>query len=73
METWIVLLIGIVVGSVITGILEEIRTAHGVLKIDHSNPEKDVFRFELKEPLDQLEAKTRIAFKIDNGADLSQK
>ena len=73
MEIVVAFLIGVIVGCVITAIWEECRTAHGVLRIDHSDPEKDVFRFDLTDQLDQLEAKTRVAFKIDNGADLSQK
>ena len=73
MEILIALLIGALIGWGITAIWEERRTAHGVLRIDHSNPEKDVFRFDLTEPLYQLETKTRVAFKIDNSADLSQK
>lgn len=43
----------------------------GTLKIDHSNPEKDVYRFEV-DNLDKLNKKRKIVLKIDNNADLSQ-
>lgn len=44
----------------------------GVLKIDHSNPEKDVYRFDV-DNLDKLSKKRRIVLRVDNNADLSQK
>lgn len=43
----------------------------GTLKIDHSNPEKDVYRFEI-DNLDELSKMSRITLKIDNAAKLSQ-
>ena len=48
------------------------QRATGTLKIDHSNPEKDVYRFEIDD-LDKLNTKTRIVLKIDHDANLSQK
>ena len=45
---------------------------NGTLRIDHSNPEKDVYRFEI-DNLDRLRNKKHIRLKIDNNADLSQK
>lgn len=44
----------------------------GVLKIDHSDPEKDLYRFEI-EDLDKLSKRKMIVLKIDHNADLSQK
>lgn len=44
----------------------------GVLKIDHSNPEKDVYRFDISN-LDDLTKKKRVVLRVDNSADLSQK
>lgn len=43
----------------------------GTLKIDSSNPEKDVYRFEIDD-LDKLSKKSRIVLKVDRNADLSQ-
>ena len=42
----------------------------GALKIDHSNPEKDVYRFVIDD-LDSLNKKKRILLVIDHNADLS--
>lgn len=46
-------------------------TAYGTLRIDHSNPEKDVYRIELGD-LDKLKKKRRIELTIDHNANLSQ-
>ena len=44
----------------------------GTLKIDHSDPEKDIYRIDIND-LDKLSKKKLIILKIDNHADLSQK
>lgn len=68
---WI--LIGIVVGWIITSIIFVLgHPKAGVLKIDHSNPEKDTYRFEIDD-LDSLSKRKYITLSIDNHADLSQK
>ena len=46
-------------------------TTRGVLRIDHSNQEKDVYRFEIND-LENLNEKNKIVLKIDHYADLSQ-
>ena len=46
--------------------------ARGTLKIDHSDPEKDLYRFEIGE-LDGLSKKMRVILIIEHDADLSQK
>ena len=43
----------------------------GTLRIDHSNPDKDVYRFDVDD-LDKLPKKKRILLGVDNAADLSQ-
>ena len=60
------------IGSVITWIIFSCKTAYGTLRIDHSNPEKDVYRFDVDD-IDKLSKKKRIVLKVDNNADLSQK
>lgn len=65
------LLIGIVVGAIVSLLWHRFRKTNGVLKIDHSNPEKDVYRFEINE-IDNIAHKTRIVLRIDHKADLSQ-
>ena len=44
----------------------------GVLKIDSSNPEKDIYRFEVYN-LDALSKKKYILMKVKRSSDLSQK
>lgn len=71
MNTYLLFLAGIVVGSIIGSIIQEIRVAHGTLKIDKSNPQTDVYRLCLND-LDILSKKKYIRLKIDANADLSQ-
>lgn len=61
---------GVVAGVIATIIVYSIQTKHGTLRIDHSNPEKDVFRFDIDD-LDILTKKKRIVLRIDNDAILS--
>lgn len=63
------LAIGILIGVVIALLW---RPTDGVIRIDHSNPEKDLYRFEI-DSLEKLEKKKKIILKIDHYADLSQK
>lgn len=67
---WFVL--GFVLAILIDVVERLILKPHGTLRIDHSNPEKDVYRFEIND-LDSLDKKKRIVLKIDHHADLSQK
>ena len=46
--------------------------AGGPLKIDHSDPEKHLYRFEIDD-LDDLSKKKRVILSIEHDADLSQK
>lgn len=63
-------LIGVVFGLTF-GLLRPHKSS-GVLKIDHSNPEKDVYRLEIND-LDSLSKKNNIILKVDNDSNLSQK
>lgn len=65
-------LLGILVGMVVNILILRFRKPDGVLKIDRSNPEKDIYRFEI-DNLEKLTKKNRVALKIDNHAYLSQK
>ena len=67
---WII--IGVMLGSIITNIIFYALSESGKLRIDHSNPDKDVYRIEFRD-LDKLAKKKRVILKIDNNADLSQK
>lgn len=65
-------IIGAIFGSIVYAIVQYITVAHGTLRIDHTDPEKDVYRFEI-DNLDKLNKKSYVELKIDHDADLSQK
>ena len=67
---WI--LLAAFLGSVLTNVIYFKSTAFGTLKIDNSNPGKDVYRLDI-EHLDKVSKKKYIQLKIETGADLSQK
>lgn len=76
MSWYLWLVVGIIVGIIVTlvfsAIFRRVRTACGILKIDRSNPEKDVYRLDIGD-LDKLSNKKRVVLTVDNRADLSQK
>lgn len=59
--------IGVVVGTIVTILITKLCAGSGVLRIDHSDPEKDVYRFEL-DRFEDLRKKKRIVMRIDNNA-----
>ena len=71
---WLVvgIIVGMIVALVFSAIFRRLRTACGTLKIDRSNPEKDVYRLDIGD-LDKLSNKKRVVLTVDNHADLSQK
>ena len=71
MTVWLAHLLGIIVGSVVVSIWYCIHTSFGTLKIDRSNPEKDVYRLAIDD-LDKLSKKRYVRLKVDKNADLSQ-
>lgn len=65
------------VGGFLTGVIcawtvWRLGLSSGILRIDHSNSKKDVYRFEIDD-LDLLHEKDYILLKIEHEADLSQK
>lgn len=73
METTLVTLaIAFLSGILVDHLIYNLQKAYGVLRIDHSSSEKDVYRFEI-DNLDILSKKKFIVLKVDNNADLSQK
>nr|DAD58024.1 MAG TPA: hypothetical protein [Caudoviricetes sp.] len=72
MDLYMWIAIGLVAASIIKDIIIYAITGVGTLKIDHSDPEKDVYRIDIDD-LDKLSKKKRIVLKVDNDADLSQK
>lgn len=68
----LLLVAGVLIGIIICSVINIFEVTHGTLRIDHSNPDKDIYRFEIDD-LDKLKNKSRIKLKIDHEADLSQK
>ena len=67
------LIVGIIVGIIVTTLVVKFsKRSAGTLKIDYSNPDKDVYRFEIDD-LDALSTKKKVTLKVDNKADLSRK
>lgn len=64
-------LVGTIFGTVITSLIFKYNSKSGVLRIDHSNPEKDLYKLELGD-LDELSKKKHLVLTIDHNADLSQ-
>ncbi len=77
MEPTVILMIlsailGAGLGGAIASLAQTFVQTSGTLKIDHSDPEKDLYRFEIDD-LDSLPSKKRIILKIECKSDLSQK
>ena len=71
MEFWIGVLCT-AIGMAIYHFLRNKFFIDGTIKIDSTNPEKDVYRLEIND-LDSLKKKKRIVLRVDHHADLSQK
>ena len=67
-----ILIDGLLVVSLLCNVIGTtyLRRTCGTLKIDRSNPAKDLYRFDI-DNLDALSNKKRIVLKVDNKADLS--
>ena len=69
MKLYLIFLIGVFVGSIVSNIAFNFRAGRGVLSIDH-HWEKDMIRFELDDfPSDRTR---KIIIKVDHNATLSQ-
>lgn len=64
-------LVGVIVGLLIAWIMYRLKTTHGILKIDTSNIEQDIYRICIDD-LDNLSKKKRVVLKVDPNATLSQ-
>ena len=59
-------------GSIVTVLIIFLKSVRGTLRIDHSDPNKDMYRLELND-LDVLTRKKLVILDIDHHANLSQK
>ena len=64
------IIVAALLSSIATFIALRFRCGTGILRIDHSNPNKDLYRFDVDD-LDKLNKKKRIVLTIDHNADLS--
>lgn len=71
MNPYLFFIIGVVVGTVISVIINGLKKSYGVLKIDTSDPAKDKYRIYIDD-LDNLNKKKKLLLSIDHNADLSQ-
>ena len=55
---WVASIVGALIGSIVTLIFNRMFFTSGTLRIDHSNPSKDTYRFEIDD-LDVLGKKRR--------------
>ena len=72
MSNFLWIFIGVTIGVILTQIVNHLRSAHGTLKIDHSDSNKDVYRLVIDD-LEELSKKNYVFLEIDHDADLSQK
>ena len=68
---WFIFLFGIAIGVLLT-FLWFLRLNYGTIRIDHSDPEKDIYRLDI-DTLDDLIKRKYILLKVDPDADLSQR
>ena len=66
------ILIGLFVGILTMVLVYSTKTAFGTLLIDRHDPEKDIYRYDIKGDLTDLPKKKRVVWKINSNADLSQ-
>lgn len=64
--------VGIIIGALVVIFLLANFVGTGVLRIDRSNPNKDVYRFDVGN-INSLSKKKLILLKVDRNADLTQK
>ena len=68
---YLILFVCSFVSSIVTMLVMYLRSARGTLRIDHSNPEKDLYRIEINN-LEDLSRKKKVILDVDNSAILSQ-
>lgn len=64
-------LTGIIVGMLLLAVIVGVKSAIGTLRIDMTNPEKDIWRLDVHD-LDKIAKKKYIILQVDKNANLSQ-
>ena len=65
-------LIGVIIGALISNLFQYLMSGYGVLEIDHTNSEKESYNFIVKD-LDDLDKKTHFMMRIEHRGDTPQK
>lgn len=47
MNSYLIFSLGIIIGVITTRLILQVSSAKAILRIDHSNPEKDIYRLDL--------------------------
>lgn len=69
----IMLLLGAILRTSKASYIKSGAGTDGILQIDSSNPEKDIYRLVLNDEVADLSKKKTVTFKVDNNVNLSQK
>lgn len=69
MNSYLIFSLGILVGIIMTRLILQVSSAKAVLRIDHSNPEKDIYRLDL-DNVCSMNKKT-LLLKIDHRANFN--
>ena len=64
---------GVIVGIVLSAVIVTVKSSFATFRIDTSNPEQDVYRFDVHGELTNVPKKKWIIVSVDANADLSQK
>lgn len=70
-ELVIAFLLGMAIGMFIINLIWSMQKTTGTLRIDHSDPGRDLYRFEIDD-LENINEKKRITLHIDHNAHISQ-
>lgn len=70
-ELWLMFIFGVIIGGLLV-CLFGLRMLVGTLKIDHDNPEKDVYRFEVRD-IDALAKRKYVLLQVESDSHFSQK
>lgn len=71
LEIMIAVVVGVLLGSILSNLFYHLSNAHGILRIDNSDPDKKLYRFEI-DNLGDLDNASHVTLKIDHDADLSR-
>jgi len=69
MNSYLIFSLGIIIGVITTRLILQVSSAKAVLRIDHSNPEKDIYRLDL-DNVCSMNKKT-LLLKIDHRANFT--